>query len=94
MAYTFSVAVQSVFGNVRCNVLSCTADAISGSVQATGMGVLLGAVLAPISMATIANGSPRVKINLSSTSAVLNGSVFVSNVTSGDVFYLTVYGRS
>lgn len=92
MAYSSTVALKSVFGNARVVVLSCTADGVSGAVQAPGIGYAFSAHLSPVSMTSFTG--PVVKVNLSAASATANGSVFVSNITSGDAFYLTVFGRS
>lgn len=95
MAYSNTVALKSVFGNARVAILSCVADAASGNVSGGGVAYLFAATLSPISMST-ANSIyyPRVKINVLEAGTAANGSVGLSGLTSGDVFYLTLYGRS
>jgi hypothetical protein len=91
-AYTNSIAVKSVFGNIRVAVLSCTATANSGYIIAPGIGCLFAACLSPISMNS---GAPKLKINLADDlTTTANGKVAISGCTSGDVFYVTMYGRS
>ena len=80
MAYTVTKEV-SAFGNKRVVICNVSADAASGSIV-PGLGVIDGYSLSPISMAT---GAPLIKISTSS--------VVVSNATSGDNFFLIVYGR-
>ena len=91
MAYSSTVAYKGVMGNARVAVLSCVADAASGNVSGGGIGYLFVAMLSPISMSTAA---PRVKVNVLEAGAAAAGSVGISGAVSGDVFYLTLYGRS
>jgi hypothetical protein len=91
MAYSSTVNLKSVFGNARMAVLSCVADAASGNVSGGGLGYLFAAALTPVSMATAA---PRVKLNSLEAGTAAVGSVGLSGLVSGDVFYLTLYGRS
>lgn len=91
MAYSSTVAYKGVMGNARVAVLSCVADAASGNVSGGGIGYLFAAMLSPISMSTAA---PRVKVNVLEAGTAAAGSVGISGAVSGDVFYLTLYGRS
>jgi hypothetical protein len=81
MAYTVTKE-QAVFGNERVVICNVSADAASGTIP-TGLGTIVGHSLGPQSMSTAA-----VKMSVS------GGTVTVSNAASGDVFFLTVYGRS
>jgi len=89
MAFDQSVVHQTVFGNDRVQVLSITADAVSG-VVATGLQFIHGTFLQPVSMASASGGFKR---NTGAASAVANGSIQISGVASGDTFLLQVLGR-
>lgn len=78
-------------GNVRMAVLSCVADAASGNVSGGGVGYIFSAQVDPISMVT---ASPRVKANVLEAGTAAVGSVGLSGLTSGDVFYITLFGKS
>lgn len=90
MAFTATLLKKSVHGDERVEHYLVTADANSGSVS-TGVGVI---TLAHLSVKSAATGAQKVKANLSAASAAANGSLFLSSCTSGDDFYVTVYGRS
>jgi len=79
MAYTVATE-KTVFGNLRTHICEVTADAASGEV-ATGLTLVKGYALGPVSMATAA---PLMKAS--------GGTITVSNAAGGDHFYLTVYG--
>ncbi len=89
MAFTVTKVFATVHGNQRVEGYEVTADAASG-VMATGLGYINGVAVAPVSAAT-AGG--KFKRNLDASSATANGSVFVSSVASGDVFFVTIFGR-
>lgn len=89
MAYTAVIAKQTVHGDQRTIQYEITADAASGSV-ATGLQYIDSIQVTPISMATTAGKFRR---NLNAASAAANGSVMVSSIASGDVFYMQVYGH-
>lgn len=88
MAYTGTIVKKDVFGSTRVHVLDVTSDATSGAVD-TGLAVVLGASMCPKSMNT---GGPIVRVNKNSGATALNGSVMFSATTSGDNFFLVVYG--
>lgn len=90
MTYTATLVKKLVFGNERGELYNVTADAASGSVS-TGLGLIDAYHIGPISMATVCG---KWRINTNSTSAVANGTLFISSIVSGDNFFLTVYGRS
>ena len=94
MAASSSVAVKSVFGSVRCVILSCTVDAAATAFVAPGVGYVFAAAIDPISMNTSTNRAPNVKINATESGTSLAGTIGVSGLVSGDAFYLTIYGRS
>jgi hypothetical protein len=94
MAFSSTVAYKSVFGNTRVVCLSMVADSANGDTVASGVagiGYAFSAHLSPISMATAA---PIVKINKGNAGTSINGNVSISACATGDVFYLTIYGRS
>lgn len=90
MAFTATLRRLATQGNQRVAEYSVAADAASGMV-ATPLGFIDAVAIAPVSMATAAG---KFKANLNDASATANGTVFISSVASGDVFFLTVYGRS
>lgn len=89
MAYTTTELKNTVLGDLRVRMLSIAADAVSGVVDA-GMSVVVQAMLSPVSMAT---SGVKVKINATTAAAAQAGKINVADAASGDVFYLTVYGR-
>ncbi len=88
MAFTIS-REQSVFGNKKVVIISCSVDSASGNVD-TGLSVIDGFSLAPVSMATVAIGLDR---NVGSGATALPGILNVGSAASGDSFMLVVYGR-
>lgn len=89
MAFSKANTFQTVFGNKRVVTMEVTADGNSGAVD-SGLGVIECINTAVKSAAT---GSQKFKANLNSGATALNGSIFVSSCTNGDVFYVTVIGR-
>lgn len=89
MAFSKASVIQSVFGNKRAVMMTVTADANSGAVD-TGLSVIEGISVAVKSAVT---GSQKFKANLNSGGTALPGSLFMSSCTSGDDFYVTVYGK-
>jgi hypothetical protein len=90
MAFSVSVNHKTVWGNMKVHILSCVADATTQNI-ATGMDVVYGHALSPISMTSSAKWAAYP--NKGSASTTLAGYVGVTGVTSGDEFFLTVYGR-
>lgn len=91
MAYTVTTIRKTVHGNERVAHFQVAADANSGAVSDTGMGFADCVAFSPVSMSSASE--PKFKVNLNASAATANGTIFVSGVTSGDVFFLTVYGR-
>ena len=89
MAWTVPVIQKTVFGNKRVSVLSCTADAATQTVD-TGLDVVEWFSIAPQSLTT---GAPKIFANVGAEATAIVGSVGCSGFTSGDVFFLTVFGR-
>lgn len=82
MAFSKSELDQTVFGDKRVIVYSCVADGASDTVG-TGLKKVIYAHVTPKSMSSTNMG----KYSFSGSSVV------VSNIASGDEFYLTCYGR-
>lgn len=80
MAYTVTTT-KTVFGDQRVHLCNVTADAASGTIP-TGLAVITGYAVGPISMAT---ASVIMKAS--------GGTVTISAAANGDNFYLTIYGR-
>jgi hypothetical protein len=89
MAFTKTVMFTSVFGNKRIVGLQIDADANSGAVD-SGLAVIETITHGVISAAT---GAQKFKRNLNSGATALNGSIFMSSCTNGDVFHVVCIGR-
>lgn len=89
MAFSVSVIHKGVHGEGRMFVYSCVADGASGIVS-TDLGKIYHAAYVPVSLTT---GLLGIKQNVGNASGVSFGKVQVSGVATGDVFYLTVWGR-
>jgi len=89
MAWTVTKKIESVFGNIRVKSYLMAADSATYELD-TGFGDVLSVATAPKSMAS----SPyAVAINVTTAAVASPGTVAVTGVTSGDDFWLTVYGR-
>jgi len=88
MAFTIAAIDKTVLGNLRVNILSCSIDGASGNID-TGLSVIHGFSMAPISMATAA---PIMKRNIGSGATARPGILNIEAAASGDVFCLIVYG--
>ena len=92
MAFSVSSVEKTVLGNKNVVVLSCVADAASDAF-ATGLSNVDWYGFAPRSMSTGANGGAKIRMNVLSAATASPGYIAVTGVTSGDHFYLTVYGH-
>lgn len=88
MAFTIG-REASVFGNKAVALLSCSVDSASGNID-TGLSVVDHVSLCPISMATSAI---ILKKNIGSGATARPGIININAAATGDVFFLTVYGR-
>lgn len=89
MAFSNSLLERSVFGNKQVQIYSCVADAATGTIV-TG----LNAVDAiQVTYKSMTSGASKFKMNIGVSGTAIAGTVAVTGVTSGDEFYLTVYGR-
>jgi len=89
MAFTVSSTAKTVFGNKRVYDFRVTADAATQTII-TGLGTVESANFTPESMTTAA---AKLRLNQDTSGTAANGSVAISGVASGDVFYLKVYGN-
>lgn len=88
MAFTIG-REASVLGNKRVALLSCSVDSASGNID-TGLSVVDAFSISPISMNS---GAIKIKKNVGSGATALPGNINLNGCTSGDVFFLVVYGR-
>jgi len=88
MAFTIS-RQQTVFGNKRVVLLSCSVDSASGNVD-TGLSVVDGFSFSAVSMAT---DGINVKANVGSGATSRPGVLNINSAASGDSIFFVVYGR-
>ena len=88
MAFTVD-KVNTVFGNKRVAIMDVTADSAEANLE-SGLSVIEGYSLGPQSLTTSAF---TLNENVDSSGTAANGTLGVSGLTSGDEFFLTVYGR-
>ncbi len=89
MAWTVSVNEKTVFGNKKCHVLSCTADAATQTVD-TGLAVIDWFSVGPQSFSTAA---VKIYANKGAVGTSIAGKLGCSGFVNGDVFFVTVFGR-
>lgn len=89
MAWTVT-KYPTVFGNKRVVGIKCVADAATQAVE-TGLKYIEWMGVGYSSMTTIVGLNVAINSNASGVAAL--GTVGCSGFTSGDVFYITVYGR-
>lgn len=87
MAYTI-VRTQSVFGNERVVHMDVTADAATQAID-TGLKNIVAMSYGPISMNS---SNIHIAVNSNASGVQAYGTVGVSGNTSGDRFFITVYG--
>ena len=87
MAYTTSLTVKTTFGNQRVQMYKITADAATGDV-ATGM----AHVNHFVAHQNVTSTNVSVLPNVASAGTASLGNIAITGATSGDVFFLTVYG--
>ncbi len=88
MAFTL-VRTPTVFGNMAAEIIKVTADASTQNVQ-TRLGTVVGMSYGPVSMNS---SNIHIAVNSGAGGTALAGVIGISGCTSGDLFYLTVYGR-
>jgi len=89
MAFTVS-RTKTVFGNYSTVIIQVTADAAEGNIQA-GISNVVGFSVGYSSLST-GTAIPHVYANANSTGTASPGTIGISGCTSGDVFFITVYG--
>jgi hypothetical protein len=87
MAFTFTVSKKTVFGDERVSHGKVTADSTAGYVV-TGLANIVALTHAPISQTT----GVKYTINKLDSGTAAAGTLAVTGCTSGDEFYVTVYG--
>jgi hypothetical protein len=89
MAYTVTVLKKSVHGDERVHHLKVVADGAESNVN-TGLDVVYNFSAGYASMTAITS---HMYMNVDSSGTAKNGYIGTSGLTSGDTYYLTVYGR-
>lgn len=89
MAWTETVTNKTVFGNLRVHTYELTADSATLELD-TGMDVITHIQPAVKSANTFGTFFDK---NVLSAATASNGTVAITGATSGDDFFLTVYGR-
>lgn len=90
MAYTVTRTKNTVHGNDRVVQLAVTADAATQTIE-TGLSLVYGIEVTPVSMATI--GSLTFQPNSGASGVKALGYIGCSGLTTGDDFYVVAYGR-
>lgn len=89
MAFTVTINKKTVFGDMRVNMLSITADATTQTVD-TGFDNIVHMDWSAKSMAT---ATVVMNKNTGAEGTALVGCIGISGCTSGDEYYVTVYGN-
>jgi hypothetical protein len=89
MAFTYTVADKTTFGNKHVHFATVVADAAAGSVN-TGLGHV---VAVEVTLKSATTGAYKVRANALESGTSAAGYVAISGVASGDEFFVTVYGR-
>ncbi len=89
MAYTVTVLAKTVHGNERVHHLHVLADAATQNIN-TGLDRVFSYSLGIASMTAVTS---HFYINSGAGGTALNGYIGASGLTSGDEFYMTVFGR-
>jgi hypothetical protein len=91
MAFTVTTQFETVMGNKRVTGLLVSADAASAAVDSQ-MGFVECVSFSPVSMGS-ASSLAYFYANQGVGATSIAGSIRAGGLTSGDVFFLTVYGR-
>lgn len=87
MSFTL-VRTPTVLGNLRATVIDVSADAAEVDIS-VGPGKIVGISYCPISMNS---SNIHIAVNSNSSGAATVGTVGISGCTSGDRFFITVFG--
>jgi hypothetical protein len=90
MAFTVTVNKKTVFGDMRVNMYSITADATTQTVD-TGFDNIVHMDWSAKSMTT--SSTVVMNKNTGAEGTALVGCIGISGCTSGDEYYVTVYGN-
>lgn len=88
MAWTV-VNTPTTFGNKKVRMLKITPDSATFAVQ-TGLGVIEHVAMF---LSSCNSASFKVAVNSGCTGIAAPGTLGITGVTSGDEFYVTVFGR-
>lgn len=89
MAFTVTVNKKTVFGDMRVNMFTITADATTQTVD-TGFDNIIHMDWSAKSMTT---STVKMHKNIGAKGTALVGCIGISGCTSGDEYYVTVYGN-
>ncbi len=89
MAWTDSIISKTVFGNLRVNIISFTADSAEDN-MVTGLQNVVGFSVGQQSFSTAAL---KFYANVDSSGTASLGAIGVSGAASGDVGFIVVYGN-
>lgn len=89
MAYNVSTILKYSSGPERVNVLSITADAATQAVS-TGLRRITNF---SVGLQSCTTGSLKIYANKDASGTSSNGTLGISGVANGDVFYVRVYGN-
>jgi hypothetical protein len=89
MAFNNSILEKTVRGNHQVQVYSCVADGATGTIV-TGFNSVVDFSMVSKSLTT---GAVKFGRNALVSGTFTGGTIAVTGATSGDEFYLTVYGR-
>lgn len=89
MAFTVTVNKKTVFGDMRVNMFSIKADATTQTVD-TGFDNIVHMDWSAKSMTT---STVKMHKNTGAEGTALVGCIGISGCTSGDEYYVTVYGN-
>lgn len=92
-AHTYTLVSNEVDGSVRKAAYIVSASTTNSGAVDTPVGWVYSAKASPLSCSSSGFGL-KIKANKDSAGATKSGSVFVSSCVSGDVFFLTVYGKA
>jgi hypothetical protein len=92
MAYTVTKVHDHSVGDKKGATYDVTADAAEANISAASLGMKYLDYF-HIGIQSITTSFYAMKINVDSSGTAANGGVGISGLTSGDQFFLTVYGR-
>lgn len=92
MAFTATLNKKTVYGDMRVHHYVVTTDGASDDIS-TGLSYVDQIIWAPKSMATLAGTHPRFAANVLTAATASNGTVSITGCTSGDDYYMTLFGR-